>query len=64
MPSVVARDAMSATVIAILMSNIIPGRRVFSSPHAPVRNGAPPYRKIRVPSTGDIQSAPTRSGTV
>ncbi len=64
MPSVVTQDATNATVIAIEISSIIPGRRDFSSLQPPVRNGCPPYTKITVPSTGAISPEPGKSGRV
>jgi hypothetical protein len=43
-PSDVVMLAAKATVIAIAISSIIPGRRVRTSSTAPARNGRPPYR--------------------
>ena len=62
-PSVVTQEATKATVIAIEISSIMPGRRAASSERPPVRNGQPPYRNITVPRTGEIQPAPVKSGT-
>jgi len=62
-PSVVTQDATNATVMAMAISSIMPGRRALSSVSAPRRNGAPPWRKITVPRTGGIQADPGNTGT-
>ncbi len=41
-PRVAARLEAKATVMAMLMSSIIPGRRCRSSASPPVRKGQPP----------------------
>jgi hypothetical protein len=42
MPRLVIQDAANATVMAMAISSIIPGCRVFSSWTPPFRNGWPP----------------------
>ena len=60
-PNVVATDAANATEMAIAMRSIMPGFHGRISPIAPLRNGAPPYRKITSPSTGATHSEPGKS---
>jgi len=43
-PSRAPQEARKATVIAMPMRSIIPGRRALTSPTAPVRKGHPPQR--------------------
>lgn len=55
-------DAMKATLIARLMSSIIPGLRARTSEIPPVRKGEPPQRYMTVPSKGETHNTQAASG--
>ncbi len=59
-PRLDAIDDDHATVIAIATSSIIPGARSRASATAPARNGHPPHRNTKVPSTGPTPDTPFR----
>lgn len=59
-PRLDAIDDDHATVMAIAISNIIPGARSRSSDTAPFKNGQPPQTYTNVPSTGPTQATPSR----
>ena len=61
-PKVVATEATNATVIAIAINNIIPGRRRRTSSTPPAKNGHPPYQKTTVPNTGASHREPANTG--
>ena len=60
-PRLDAIDAAHATLIAMAISNIMPGARSRTSSTAPSRNGQPPQKKTNVPSTGPTHATPARS---
>lgn len=53
---------MKATLIARLMSSIIPGLRARTSEIPPVRKGEPPQRYMTVPSKGETHNTQAASG--
>jgi hypothetical protein len=59
---VVAALATNATVMAIAMRSIIPGRLVPASSKPPLRNGQPPQAKMNVPKTGATHPEPGNWG--
>ena len=63
-PNVAASEAAKATTMPRLISVIIPGRRLASSPHAPRRKTLPPYRKTIVPRTAGIYCEAGKAGAV
>ena len=58
----VAALATKATVMAIEMRSIMPGRHWRTSWKPPFRNGQPPHRKMKVPRTGATQAEPAKRG--
>ena len=61
-PRLDPQEARKATVMANPIKSIIPGLRLLISLTAPVRNGAPPQKYTTLPSTGETQGRPGRSG--
>jgi hypothetical protein len=58
----VAALATKATVMAIEIRSIIPGRHSRASWRPPFRNGQPPQAKMKVPRTGAIHPDPGNRG--
>jgi hypothetical protein len=61
-PRVVAALATKATMIAIDIRSIIPGRHSRASSNPPFRNGQPPQTKMKVPRTGATHPEPRNWG--